>query len=99
MTLVEDLEEISDSIPFEASDRKFDAVLCMGNSFSHLPVDDVNYSVQRRALGNLMDCVKPGGILVIDHRNFDELVRTGIPPPDNTYYKVGLQSVRLLLLN
>ncbi|KAL2791843.1 glycine N-methyltransferase isoform 2 [Daubentonia madagascariensis] len=50
----------------------FDAVICLGNSFAHLP-----------------DC--KGGLLVIDHRNYDHILSTGCAPPGkNIYYKSDL---------
>ncbi|XP_075411206.1 glycine N-methyltransferase isoform X2 [Tenrec ecaudatus] len=50
----------------------FDAVICLGNSFAHLP-----------------DC--QGGLLVIDHRNYDHILSTGCAPPGkNIYYKSDL---------
>lgn len=34
--------------------------------------------------------VRPGGVLVIDHRNYDHILATGCAPPGkNIYYKVG----------
>ncbi|XP_022359439.1 glycine N-methyltransferase isoform X2 [Enhydra lutris kenyoni] len=58
----------------------FDAVICLGNSFAHLP-----------------DCkgergmVRSGGLLVIDHRNYDHILSTGCAPPGkNIYYKSDL---------
>ena len=34
--------------------------------------------------------VRPGGLLVIDHRNYDHILSTGrAPPGKNIYYKVG----------
>lgn len=34
--------------------------------------------------------VRPGGLLVIDHRNYDHILSTGCAPAGkNIYYKVG----------
>ena len=33
--------------------------------------------------------VKPGGILVIDHRNYDYIIDTGSAPSQNIYYNVS----------
>lgn len=34
--------------------------------------------------------VRSGGLLVIDHRNYDHILSTGCAPPGkNIYYKVG----------
>lgn len=110
----------------------FDAVICLGNSFAHLPdskgklvalaaalvlfsagtwegggrkrgagaqADGVcgpawhpgDQSEHRLALKNIASMVRPGGLLVIDHRNYDYILSTGCAPPGkNIYYKVGL---------
>lgn len=48
-------------------------------------------SEHRVALKNIASMVRPGGVLVIDHRNYDHILSTGCAPPGkNIYYKVGL---------
>lgn len=45
----------------------FDAVLCLGNSLSHiLTRDDLT-----AALADFTNCLRPGGLLLIQNRNFD----------------------------
>jgi len=64
----------------------FDAVICLGNSFAHM-MD--NYGDQREqilALKNFERCVKPGGLLLIDHRNYDHVIKTGMTPTKCIYY-------------
>lgn len=64
----------------------FDAVMCLGNSFAHL-LD--NYGDQReqiQAIKNFERCVKPGGLLLIDHRNYDNIMNTGATPAKCIYY-------------
>lgn len=64
----------------------FDAVMCLGNSFAHL-LD--NYGDQReqiQAIRNFEKCVKPGGLLLIDHRNYDNIMNTGATPAKCIYY-------------
>ncbi|RXM37324.1 Glycine N-methyltransferase [Acipenser ruthenus] len=69
----------------------FDAVICLGNSFSHLPDFKGDQSDQKLALKNIASMVKPGGILIIDHRNYDHMLNTGrAPPGKNIYYKSDL---------
>lgn len=69
----------------------FDAVICLGNSFAHLPDSKGDQSEHRLALKNIASMVRPGGLLVIDHRNYDHILSTGCAPPGkNIYYKVGL---------
>lgn len=41
------------------------------------------------ALQNIASMVRPGGILIIDHRNYDYILETGrAPQGKNIYYKV-----------
>ncbi|XP_041043196.1 glycine N-methyltransferase [Carcharodon carcharias] len=69
----------------------FDAVLCLGNSFAHLPDLRGDQSDQKLALRNIASMVKPGGILIIDHRNYDAILETGqAPRGKNIYYKSDL---------
>ncbi|XP_030642590.1 glycine N-methyltransferase isoform X2 [Chanos chanos] len=64
LTLVDDIEKPGDG---------FDAVICLGNSFAHLP--DFK-----------------GGILIIDHRNYDYILETGrAPQGKNIYYQSDLK--------
>jgi len=65
----------------------FDAVICMGNSIAHLPDSDGNMTDQKTAISNFMKLLKPGGVLIIDHRNYDHIVSGGSPPIKNVYYK------------
>ncbi|XP_004624192.1 glycine N-methyltransferase [Octodon degus] len=69
----------------------FDAVICLGNSFAHLPDCKGDQSEHRLALRNIASMVRPGGLLVIDHRNYDYILSTGCAPPGkNIYYKSDL---------
>ena len=61
--------------------RMFDAVICLGNSFTH--VFDSEERVQ--ILENFRSVLKPEGILIIDHRNYDSIVK-GIPTKKAQYY-------------
>lgn len=70
----------------------FDAVICLGNSFAHLPDFKGDQSDQKLALQNIASMVKPGGILIIDHRNYDYILETGqAPQGKNIYYKSDLK--------
>jgi len=81
LTLPEDLESVQD-IPSTG----FDAVICLGNSFAHMPDFEGDQRNQIIALQNFMSLLKPGGILLIDHRNYDEILATGLVPAKNVYY-------------
>ncbi|XP_069344070.1 glycine N-methyltransferase isoform X2 [Eulemur rufifrons] len=69
----------------------FDAVICLGNSFAHLPDCKGDQSEHQLALKNIANMVRPGGLLVIDHRNYDHILSSGCAPPGkNIYYKSDL---------
>ena len=42
----------------------------------------------RQALSNFERCVKTGGLLLIDHRNYDYAIETGRTPTQCVYYNV-----------
>ncbi|XP_022081501.1 glycine N-methyltransferase-like [Acanthaster planci] len=65
----------------------FDAIICLGNSFAHLPDFEGTQENQLVALRNFATMLKPGGILIIDHRNYDAILDTGRAPIKNIYYK------------
>ena len=91
LTLPQDLRSI-DGLPKAG----FDVVLCLGNSFAHLPDFEGTKNHQILTLSNLFAMVKPGGILVLDHRNYDVIMDTGSVPEGNAYYKDEVQSLHLL---
>ncbi|CAL4114416.1 unnamed protein product, partial [Meganyctiphanes norvegica] len=64
----------------------FDAVVCLGNSFPHLPDISGDGSEHKRALENIAAMVKSGGILLIEHRNNDYTIEHGKSPSKNIYY-------------
>lgn len=72
---------------FEVPGEGFDAIICMGNSFAHLPDFDGKQSNHYQAIENFRDCLRPGGILLIDHRNYDHIVSGGKAPMKNIYYQ------------
>lgn len=51
--------------------RAFDSVLCLGNSLPHLLTKE-HLSV---ALMDFANCLRPGGLLVIQNRNFDLIMQ------------------------
>ena len=84
MSLVDDLEDVP-----EVPEGGFDAVLCLGNSFAHLPDFEGENLKQKIALENFRAMVKPGGILLLDHRNYDDIITTADVPEKNVYYYVS----------
>lgn len=64
----------------------FDAVICLGNSFAHLPDFEGDLRNQKTAISNFCKCVKPGGLLLIDHRNYDYIINNCATPTNNIYY-------------
>jgi chemotaxis methyl-accepting protein methylase len=45
---------------------------------------------QQTALANFHAVLRNGGILIVDHRNFDCITKTGTAPSRNIYYKVRI---------
>jgi glycine N-methyltransferase len=64
----------------------FDAVICLGNSFAHLLDSFGDQREQKQAIENFEKCVKPGGLLLIDHRNYDHIINAGSTPSKCIYY-------------
>merc|ERR1712121_360932 len=77
MTLEEDVPKPPDG---------FDAVICMGNSFAHLPDFHGDLRDHRTCFTNFAKMVKPGGLFIIDHRNYDYILANGKVPSKNIYY-------------
>ena len=76
-------------------DGGFDALICMGNSFAHLPDFEGNQREHEMAINNFYKLLKPGGILMIDHRNYDYILDHGQAPSKNIYYNVSKQKTIL----
>ena len=51
--------------------HSFDALLCLGNSLPHL----LSSSELADSLADFASCIKPGGLLIIQNRNFDAILR------------------------
>ncbi|MGO9546307.1 MAG: class I SAM-dependent methyltransferase [Rhodomicrobium sp.] len=60
----------------------FDALICLGNSFTHL-FDEAD---RRRALAEYHALLRPGGLLILDQRNYDALLDHGTHPRHKFYY-------------
>lgn len=57
---------------FSADEKPFDALLCLGNSLPHL----LSRTELERGLADFAACLRPGGMLVLQNRNFDLVMRT-----------------------
>lgn len=60
----------------------YDAVICLGNSFTHL--HDEND--RRKALAEYYATLRHDGILILDQRNYDAILDRQIEPSHNYYY-------------
>lgn len=80
-----DWRQLSDAVP-----GRYDAVLCLGNSFSHL----FENSDRDRALAEFRSMLAPGGMLVLDHRNYDALLSRGFTEKRRNYC-CGAQDVKI----
>ncbi|MEX0942295.1 MAG: class I SAM-dependent methyltransferase [Pseudomonadales bacterium] len=62
--------------------HKFDAIICLGNSFTHL----FDENDRRRALAEFYAALKHDGILIIDQRNYDGILDQGFSTKHKYYY-------------
>lgn len=61
---------------------KYDAIICLGNSFTHLYEE----SDRRRALAEFYAALKHDGILILDQRNYDTMLDQGFSSKHKYYY-------------
>lgn len=66
---------------------RFDAIICLGNSFTHL----FNENDRRKALAEYYSALKHDGILILDHRNYDDILDSDRFDNSHTYYYAGDQ--------
>jgi glycine/sarcosine/dimethylglycine N-methyltransferase len=62
--------------------EKFDAVICVGNSFTHLFAEHD----RRKSLAEFYSVLKHNGILILDHRNYDDMLDEGFTSKHTYYY-------------
>lgn len=60
----------------------YDAVICLGNSFTHLHEEND----RRKALAEYYATLRHDGILILDQRNYDALLDKQIEPSHKYYY-------------
>ena len=63
-------------------DGKFDAVICLGNSFTHL----FSEKDRRKALAEFYAALRHDGILILDQRNYDRILDEGFSTKHKYYY-------------
>ncbi len=63
-------------------ENRADALICLGNSFTHM----FEHEARRDALEAMYRTVKPGGLVVIDHRNYDSMLDQGYTTKHKYYY-------------
>jgi sarcosine/dimethylglycine N-methyltransferase len=63
---------------------EFDAIVCLGNSFTHL----FSERDRRKALAEFYAMLKHDGVLIIDQRNYDSILDNGFSSK-HTYYYCG----------
>jgi len=61
---------------------KYDAVICLGNSFTHLFAEHD----RRKALAEFYATLKHDGVLMLDQRNYDGILDTGFSSKHKYYY-------------
>jgi glycine/sarcosine N-methyltransferase len=60
----------------------FDGLLCLGNAFTHL----FEHEARIESLKAMFRSLKPGGVLALDHRNYDSILDNGFSTKHKYYY-------------
>ena len=61
---------------------EYDAIICLGNSFTHL----FNERDRRKALAEFYAMLKHDGVLILDQRNYDEILDNGFSSKHKFFY-------------
>ncbi|MHC1560715.1 glycine/sarcosine N-methyltransferase [Actinomycetospora sp. C-140] len=61
---------------------EYDAIICLGNSFTHL----FNERDRRKALAEFYAMLKHDGVLILDQRNYDEILDHGFSSKHKYFY-------------
>ncbi|MFW6195438.1 MAG: methyltransferase domain-containing protein [Chloroflexota bacterium] len=69
---------LSDAFPGQT----FDAIVVLGNAFTHL----FDEGDRKKALAEFYKLLNPGGVVVIDHRNYDSILDEGYSTKHRYYY-------------
>lgn len=70
------------SLRDEFGEGAFDAVICLGNAFTHL----FEHEARRDTLAVFYAVLKPGGLIIVDHRNYDSILDQGYNSKHRYYY-------------
>ncbi|HRP69560.1 MAG TPA: class I SAM-dependent methyltransferase [Turneriella sp.] len=62
--------------------EKYDAIICLGNSFTHL----FSERERRKALAEFNAALRHNGVLIIDQRNYDSIIDQGYNSKHAYYY-------------
>ncbi|MBF0194216.1 MAG: class I SAM-dependent methyltransferase [Magnetococcales bacterium] len=62
--------------------NRFDAIICLGNSFTHLFTE----KDRRKALAEFYSVLNEDGILMLDQRNYDNILDNGFSTKHTFYY-------------
>ncbi len=62
--------------------NRFDALVCLGNAFTHL----FDAGARRQALESMRTVLRPGGLLILDHRNYEKILDHGYSSKHQFYY-------------
>ncbi len=65
---------------------RYDALICLGNSFTHL----FSENDRRKSLAEFYSALRHDGILILDQRNYDDILDNGFSTK-HTYYYAGEQ--------
>ncbi len=63
-------------------DQTFDAIICLGNAFTHL----FDENDRRKALNEFYSLLSEDGVVVIDHRNYDKILDKEFESKHQVYY-------------
>ena len=72
------------------TNERFDAVICLGNAFTHLFDEDDRL----KSLNEIYRLLNDGGIAVIDQRNYDAILDNGFNSKHQSYYMGETVDVR-----
>ncbi len=76
-------------------EERYDAAICLGNSFTHL----FEEPDRRKALAEFYAVLKHDGILIIDQRNYDNMLKSGFTSKHKYYYAGDQVSAEPVYIN